>query len=108
MGATEEVASSTISHVNITKNATHLNTPPVNTPPGAITPPEATDKRRIGRSAHLDSGARSERSKTMDAAVDPDALRKALSKEFEETGRTRDITPGGSPSRKRQRIYGDR
>jgi cell division cycle 20-like protein 1, cofactor of APC complex len=73
-----------------------------------MTPPAATEKRRIGRSANLDSGARSERSKTMEAAVDPNALSRALMNEFEETGRTRDITPGGSPSRKRQRIYGDR
>jgi cell division cycle 20-like protein 1 (cofactor of APC complex) len=60
------------------------------------------------RSGTVDSGARSERSRTMEAAVDPNALSKALMREFEETGRTRDVTPGGSPSRKRQRIYGDR
>jgi cell division cycle 20-like protein 1 (cofactor of APC complex) len=41
-------------------------------------------------------------------AIDPNALSKALLKEFEDAGRARDITPGGSPSRKRQRVYCDR
>jgi cell division cycle 20-like protein 1, cofactor of APC complex len=40
-------------------------------------------------------------------APDPDALSKALM-EFEEAGRQRERTPGGSPSRKRQRVYNDR
>ena len=40
-------------------------------------------------------------------AIDPVALKNAL-KDFEEAGRSRDVTPGGSPSRKRQRVYGDR
>jgi len=40
-------------------------------------------------------------------AIDPNALSKALLKEFEDVGR-RESTPGGSPSRKRQRVYGDR
>ena len=39
--------------------------------------------------------------------IDPTALSKAL-KDFEDAHRTRDRTPGASPSRKRQRIYGDR
>jgi hypothetical protein len=44
----------------------------------------------------------------MEAAVDPNALSKALMREFGDSGRSSDITPGGSPSRKRQRIYADR
>ena len=36
--------------------------------------------------------------------VDSTALTKAL----EDTGRVRERTPGASPSRKRQRVYGDR
>ena len=40
-------------------------------------------------------------------AVDPDSLSKAL-QDFKEAGSTREHTPSGSPSRKRQRIYGDR
>ena len=39
--------------------------------------------------------------------VDAPALSKAL-KDYEEAGRVREVTPGASPSRKRQRIYGDR
>ncbi|KAL6715689.1 substrate-specific activator of APC-dependent proteolysis [Lecanora helva] len=39
--------------------------------------------------------------------IDPNALSKAL-KNMEDAGRTREHTPGASPSRKRQRIYGDR
>ena len=39
--------------------------------------------------------------------VDPTALSKAL-KDMEDAGRVREGTPGASPSRKRQRVYGDR
>ena len=41
-------------------------------------------------------------------SIDPDALSQALN-DFQNPGRHhRQRTPGGSPSRKRQRIYGDR
>lgn len=39
--------------------------------------------------------------------MDPDALTKAL-KDMEDAGRQRERTPGMSPCRKRQRVYGDR
>ena len=39
--------------------------------------------------------------------VDPSALAKAL-KDYDEAGRRRERTPGASPCRKRQRVYGDR
>jgi len=39
--------------------------------------------------------------------IDPGALTKAL-KDMEDAGRSRERTPGASPSRKRQRVYGDR
>ena len=39
--------------------------------------------------------------------VDPTALSKAL-KGMEDAARVREQTPGASPSRKRQRVYGDR
>jgi len=42
-----------------------------------------------------------------DRVVDAYALRQAL-QDFESTGRGRAKTPTGSPSRKRQRIFGDR
>ena len=41
------------------------------------------------------------------ASVDADALARAL-KDVKDVGRPRQRTPGTSPSRKRQRIYGDR
>ena len=40
-------------------------------------------------------------------SIDPTALSKAL-KDMEDAGQSRERTPGGSPSRKRQRVYGDR
>jgi cell division cycle 20-like protein 1 (cofactor of APC complex) len=108
MGAAEDASNTALVNAHISKSNNALNTAPVNTPPRAMTPPPATEKRRIERSTTVDSGARSERSKTMEAAVDPNALSKALMREFGDSGRSSDITPGGSPSRKRQRIYGDR
>ena len=39
--------------------------------------------------------------------IDPAALSKAL-KDMEDAGKVRERTPGASPSRKRQRVYGDR
>ncbi|KAI9738112.1 MAG: substrate-specific activator of APC-dependent proteolysis [Claussenomyces sp. TS43310] len=85
-----------------------LDIPHLHTPPRAMTPDAVHEKRRSQRNGNTDSGARSDRGKRYDAAVDPNALSKALMKEFEEPARSRDVTPGGSPSRKRQRVYGDR
>ncbi|KAM3068690.1 substrate-specific activator of APC-dependent proteolysis [Clarireedia jacksonii] len=97
------------SHLRRAQNA--LNTPPVSTPPRASTPPPATGKRASERKAHGENSTRTiSRSyhSTVDA-IDSNALSKALMREFEDAGaRHRDITPGGSPSRKRQRVYGDR
>lgn len=71
-------------------------------PPDIKTPPSLTGKRNHlnGSLAHGNDRAGSE-------PIDPSALSKAL-KDFEEAGNIRERTPGGSPSRKRQRIYGDR
>lgn len=57
----------------------------------------------------MSRGERASGTPTADS-IDPNALSKALLKEFEDagSGRHRETTPGGSPSRKRQRIYGDR
>ena len=67
-----------------------------------MTPPLATGKR-----SHLTGGAASGTERAGSEPIDASALSKAL-KEFEDSGNTRERTPGGSPSRKRQRIYGDR
>ena len=109
MGATEEVFSSTVSHTHITRVANAISTPPVDTPSHRATPPPATVKRASERTTNRESNGQSDRGAGMpnNDAIDPSALSKAL-KDFEDAGRHRDITPGGSPSRKRQRVYGDR
>jgi cell division cycle 20-like protein 1 (cofactor of APC complex) len=109
MGASDDIYSSTIYHAHITKAANTLNTPPVATPPRSTTPPPQAEKRKSDRKV-TDEGARTDRAIVASGAdaIDPSALSKALLKEFDDAGRHRDITPGGSPSRKRQRVYGDR
>ena len=65
------------------------------------TPPAATKRTSTNRlMKNGDERAGSE-------PVDPTALSKAL-KDMEDAGRVRERTPGASPSRKRQRVYGDR
>lgn len=66
------------------------------------TPPLVTGKR-----SHVNGNLAHGKERAGSEPIDPSALSKAL-KEFEEAGSTRERTPGGSPSRKRQRIYGDR
>jgi cell division cycle 20-like protein 1 (cofactor of APC complex) len=109
MGATDDIYSSSISHAHIAKAAVALNTPHVATAPRSTTPPPQAEKRKSDRKA-TDEGARSDRATAASVSdpIDPNVLSKALLKEFEDAGRHRDITPGGSPSRKRQRVYGDR
>jgi cell division cycle 20-like protein 1 (cofactor of APC complex) len=104
MGPVEQndMYSSATSHTHIRLTAHALNTPPVGTPPRSATPPPQAEKRKSDRKT-TEEGVRSGAD-----AIDPNALNKALMKEFDDAGRHRDITPGGSPSRKRQRLYGDR
>ncbi|KAF2641695.1 WD40 repeat-like protein [Massarina eburnea CBS 473.64] len=71
-------------------------TPTLISPPESKTPPTATHKRNQADFAQ-DRGSE---------PVDPSALSKAL-EQFEQVGRPRE-RPIASPSRKRQRIYGDR
>ncbi|KZF25038.1 anaphase promoting complex protein [Xylona heveae TC161] len=78
-----------------------LRSPRVMSPSGLKTPPLASNKQ----SSH---NRRSSRANPRGSeAIDADALTKAL-KDFEDTGKQRDVTPTASPSRKRQRVYGDR
>ncbi|KAK3070325.1 hypothetical protein LTS18_015133, partial [Coniosporium uncinatum] len=74
--------------------------PTLLSPPDSRTPPTASHKR------HSDALAMPGRRTSADA-IDADALSKALEK-FEDAGRHREHTPGESPRRKRQRVYGDR
>lgn len=71
-----------------------LVSPPTTTSP----PPVTADKQGSNRDG---AGGREVE------AIDANALTKAL-KDFAQEGRTRERTPTGSPSRKRQRVYGDR
>lgn len=47
------------------------------------------------------------RSSIASNGIDADQLQKVL-RDFDNAGKARDITPAGSPARKRQRVYGDR
>ena len=69
--------------------------------PDTNTPSAAT--KRNPTNSHIINGAERAGSEP----VDPTALSKAL-KDMEDMGRARERTPGASPSRKRQRVYGDR
>lgn len=73
-------------------------------PPGTRTPPSRPIKNTL--SFPETTGNRSHFRNASDA-VDPVALASAL-KDYDEAGRRRERTPGTSPSRKRQRVYGDR
>lgn len=102
-------ASSAISHAHITNTSNALDAPAVATPPRATTPPPATEKRKSEKKPNEENVVRDNRAAGAES-VDAGALNKALMgmKELEEVGRHRNVTPGGSPSRKRQRVYGDR
>jgi len=83
-----------------TKPSDRPHTPSLVSPPGSRTPPAATTMQ-----ANAAEGS-NRRSQSVSEAVDADALTRAL-RNFESAGR-RDRTPGASPARKRQRVYGDR
>jgi len=77
-----------------------VRTPPLISPPESKTPPTATSKRHHNKFVKNAMDRNSE-------PVDATALSKAL-EHFEQAGRVRERTPNASPSRKRQRMYGDR
>ncbi len=70
--------------------------------PDTKTPPTAMAKRNHSNAQGVNGMARAG-----SEPIDPGALTKAL-KDMEDAGRSRERTPGASPSRKRQRVYGDR
>ena len=71
-------------------------------PPDTRTPPQATGKR-----SHLNGANTNGVGRAGSEPIDADALNRAL-KDFEDADRIKERTPAGSPSRKRQRVYGDR
>jgi cell division cycle 20-like protein 1 (cofactor of APC complex) len=107
MAESEELFSSNELRSPQPGEAESLHTPTIGTPPRASTPPLVIEKRKSERKPTNEASNRSERHGRPEA-IDPNVLSKALLKEFEDAGKHRDITPGGSPSRKRQRVYGDR
>ena len=76
--------------------------PALASPPLIKTPPLVTGKRN-----HLNGGLALIKDRAGSEPIDPGALSKAF-KEFEDVGNMRERTPGGSPSRKRQRMHADR
>jgi cell division cycle 20-like protein 1, cofactor of APC complex len=74
---------------------------------GTKTPPLQTNGKRNHTNGQAVGDGLDRRKPATAEPVDPDALSRAL-REFEQAGRQRERTPGGSPSRKRQRVYGDR
>ena len=78
------------------QGAEDARTPTLISPPESKTPPTATHKRNQADFAHDRSSE----------PVDASALTKAL-EHFERAGRMQE-RPMASPSRKRQRVYGDR
>ena len=92
-------------HLSSTFSGTFEQThaPVLVSPPETMTPPlQVTGKR-----SHLNGDAALGRDRQGSEAIDADALSRALVN-YEEVGRARERTPQASPSRKRQRIYGDR
>ena len=86
----------------VSRTVENPDTATLSSPPGTKTPPPDISKRSHANGNNINGHERA-----ASDAIDPDALSRAL-KDFEDAGRTRERTPGGSPSRKRQRVYGDR
>ncbi|KAL2037352.1 hypothetical protein N7G274_009837 [Stereocaulon virgatum] len=84
------------------KTMENSHTPTVVPPADTRTPPLAVNKRN-----HLNEQSTNIAERAGSEPVDPTALSKAL-KPMEDAGRVRERTPVASPSRKRQRVYGDR
>jgi cell division cycle 20-like protein 1 (cofactor of APC complex) len=111
MGIVDEMFSSKSTHVPIT-NPAASPTPPAGTPPRSASPLQGAEKRKSDRTSNEENMERrwsdmAHRSSAAASGIDAEQLQKVL-REFDEAGKPRDVTPGGSPARKRQRVYGDR
>ena len=78
-------------------------TPTLASPPDTTSPPFMVNSKRD----HSHGDNLSTREREGSEAVDANLLSERL-KEFKEGARSREITPSGSPSRKRPRLYADR
>ncbi|KAJ9665537.1 substrate-specific activator of APC-dependent proteolysis [Coniosporium apollinis] len=81
-----------------TRTVEDVRTPTLISPPESKTPPTVSNKRQHSEPRVTNRGSE---------PIDATALSKAL-EQFEQAGRQREHTPAASPSRKRQRVYGDR
>ncbi|RYP20075.1 hypothetical protein DL765_003001 [Monosporascus sp. GIB2] len=95
------------------RSVDETNSPAARTPSRIATPPPPSDRGRLQASRNGENGnSRGARTsgRVSDLVgglgIDPDTLSRALSREF--SADRRESTPGASPSRKRQRINGDR
>ena len=77
--------------------------PTLSSPPDTTTSPPGL----IGKRTHSKTDTIRSREREGSEAIDAAALSAKL-KEFKEDVRSREVTPGGSPSRKRPRLYADR
>lgn len=75
--------------------------------PALVSPPDTKTLAPAGKRTHLNGKIVNNSERAGSEPIDASALSKAL-KEFEDGGNITERTLGGSPSRKRQRIYGDR
>ncbi|KAJ5797617.1 uncharacterized protein N7503_006913 [Penicillium pulvis] len=88
---------------NTRSQASNARAANIVSPPGSKTPPSMPVKRTILYPDNIGGPRAQDGSEPVDA----NALAKAL-KDFDEGGIGRERTPGASPCRKRQRVYGDR
>lgn len=90
---------------NVQSSSEHAQTPSAMSPPAFKEPTTLTGKRSHSKAAGANGAAPSETE-----AIDSAALNRAL-RQVEEAGKRREVTPSGSPSRKRQKVnssVGDR
>jgi hypothetical protein len=112
MGIVDEMYSANSTHITITSSAASPG-PAVATPPRSASPVIGAEKRKSDRTSNEENMARrssndvARRGSAIGSGIDADQLQKVL-REFDDAGKGRDTTPGGSPARKRQRVYGDR
>lgn len=99
MGSPEAEAAPIPGPSNQNKEEDDVHTPAMLSPPRSKTPPTITGKR-----AHSRHQSASAVNRSGSAPVNPSALNRAL-KQMEDAGRRRDITPAGSPQRKRQKTF---
>lgn len=79
------------------------HTPTLASPPDTTTSPPGI----VGKRTHSKTDTIKSREREGSEAIDA-AMLSAKLNEFKEDARSREVTPGGSPSRKRPRLYADR